>query len=96
VIVSWQDKYSGSGSLQPLIILHYFLAVRQQQRTRTLSSSIGMATIAAAGKKRGVPPALGWWLLVVGTVRLAFTWSCFFGSAALCSATYSQAQGALN
>jgi hypothetical protein len=56
-----------------------------------------MATIATAGKKRGVPPAaLGWWPLVVGTVRLAFTWSCFFGSAALCSATYSQAQGALD
>ncbi|TKV92099.1 hypothetical protein SEVIR_9G141400v4 [Setaria viridis] len=49
-----------------------------------------MASVAV-GKKRGVP-ALGWWLMVVGTVRLAFTWSCFFGSAALCSATYSQAQ----
>ncbi|XP_004982199.1 ergosterol biosynthetic protein 28 isoform X1 [Setaria italica] len=49
-----------------------------------------MASVAV-GKKRRVP-ALGWWLMVVGTVRLAFTWSCFFGSAALCSATYSQAQ----
>uniref|UniRef100_K4AFU1 Ergosterol biosynthetic protein 28 n=1 Tax=Setaria italica TaxID=4555 RepID=K4AFU1_SETIT len=53
-------------------------------------ASLGMASVAV-GKKRRVP-ALGWWLMVVGTVRLAFTWSCFFGSAALCSATYSQAQ----
>ncbi|TVU45737.1 hypothetical protein EJB05_05235, partial [Eragrostis curvula] len=45
--------------------------------------------MASAGKKGGLP-ALGWWLLVVGTVRLSFTWSCFFGNAALCSATYSQ------
>ncbi|KAF8684446.1 hypothetical protein HU200_044340 [Digitaria exilis] len=29
--------------------------------------------------------------MVVGTVRLAFTCSCFFGSAALCSTTYSKA-----
>nr|CAB3498857.1 unnamed protein product [Digitaria exilis] len=47
--------------------------------------------MASVGKKRGVP-ALGWWLMVVGTVRLAFTCSCFFGSAALCSTTYSKAQ----
>ncbi|CAL4992058.1 unnamed protein product [Urochloa decumbens] len=45
--------------------------------------------MAGAWKKGGVP-ALGWWLIAVGTVRSAFTWSCFFGSAALCSATYSE------
>nr|TKV92095.1 hypothetical protein SEVIR_9G141166v2 [Setaria viridis] len=43
---------------------------------------------SSVGKKRGVP-ALGRRLMVVGTVRLAFTWSCSFGSAALCSATFS-------
>ncbi|KAJ1256901.1 hypothetical protein BS78_K276800 [Paspalum vaginatum] len=34
-------------------------------------------------------PALGWWLIAVGTFRSTFTWSCFFGSASLCSATFS-------
>ncbi|KAL6641088.1 hypothetical protein ACP70R_019269 [Stipagrostis hirtigluma subsp. patula] len=48
--------------------------------------------MAGARKKMGGLPALGWWLMAVGAVRLAFTWSCFFGSAALCSAAYSQAQ----
>ncbi|CAN6287267.1 unnamed protein product [Urochloa humidicola] len=47
---------------------------------------------ASVGKKRGGVPALGLWLMAVGTARLAFTWSCSFGSKALCSATYSQAQ----
>ncbi|KAJ1257178.1 hypothetical protein BS78_K197000 [Paspalum vaginatum] len=37
----------------------------------------------------GGVPALGWWLIAVGTFRSAFTWSCFFGSGTLCSATYS-------
>ncbi|CAL4992062.1 unnamed protein product [Urochloa decumbens] len=37
-------------------------------------------------------PALGWWLIAVGTFRSAFTWSCFFGSSALCSATFSETQ----
>ena len=44
-------------------------------------------------KKRGMP-ALGWWLMAVGTFRSAFTWSCFFGSSSLCSATFSEIQGA--
>jgi len=35
-------------------------------------------------------PALGWWLIAVGAFRSAYTWSCFFGSAAMCSATYSE------
>ncbi|RLN38980.1 ergosterol biosynthetic protein 28-like [Panicum miliaceum] len=35
----------------------------------------------AQAKKQGGVPALGWWLVAVGTVRLAFAWSCFFGSA---------------
>ncbi|XP_066338607.1 ergosterol biosynthetic protein 28-like [Miscanthus floridulus] len=42
-------------------------------------------------KKRGMP-ALGWWLMAVGTFRSAFTWSCFFGSSSLCSATFSEIQ----
>ncbi|XP_022684660.1 ergosterol biosynthetic protein 28-like [Setaria italica] len=46
--------------------------------------------MAGAWKKHSVP-ALGWWLIAVGTFRSAFTWSCFFGgSASLCSATYSE------
>ncbi|CAL4980213.1 unnamed protein product [Urochloa decumbens] len=47
--------------------------------------------MAGAWKKGGVP-ALGWWLIAVGTFRSAFTWSCFFGSASLCSATLSETQ----
>nr|CAB3490196.1 unnamed protein product [Digitaria exilis] len=35
-------------------------------------------------------PALGWWLIAVGAFRSAFTWSCFFGSASFCSATFSE------
>jgi hypothetical protein len=51
---------------------------------------------AGAGKKMGGGvPALGWWLMVVGAVRLAVTWSGFFDAAALGSATYAHAQGAL-
>ncbi|CAL4992050.1 unnamed protein product [Urochloa decumbens] len=45
--------------------------------------------MAGAWKKHSVP-ALGWWLIAVGTFRSAFTWSCFFGSGSLCSATYSE------
>ncbi|CAL4918335.1 unnamed protein product [Urochloa decumbens] len=41
-------------------------------------------------------PALGWWLMVIGAVRLAFTWSGFFDTAALGSATYAQAQSAMS
>ncbi|XP_025797347.1 ergosterol biosynthetic protein 28-like isoform X1 [Panicum hallii] len=48
---------------------------------------------AGAGKKMGGGvPALGWWLMVVGAVRLAVTWSGFFDAAALGSATYAHAQ----
>ncbi|CAL4987009.1 unnamed protein product [Urochloa decumbens] len=41
--------------------------------------------MAGAWTKRGMP-ALGWWLIAVGTFRSAFTWSCIFGSVSLCSA----------
>ncbi|KAG2536163.1 ergosterol biosynthetic protein 28-like [Panicum virgatum] len=48
---------------------------------------------AGAGKKMGGGvPALGWWLMVVGVVRLAVTWSGFFDAAALGSTTYAHAQ----
>ncbi|CAN6372715.1 unnamed protein product [Urochloa humidicola] len=47
--------------------------------------------MARAWKKGGIP-ALGWWLIAVGTFRSAFTWSCFFGSKSLCSATLSEMQ----
>ncbi|ONM31457.1 ergosterol biosynthetic protein 28 [Zea mays] len=50
-----------------------------------------MAHVPLKLKKRGMP-ALGWWLMAVGSLRSAFTWSCFFGSASLCSATYSEIQ----
>ncbi|TKW01473.1 hypothetical protein SEVIR_8G183200v4 [Setaria viridis] len=39
---------------------------------------------------KGSVPALGWWLIAVGTFRSGYTWSCFFGSAAFCSATFSE------
>ncbi|KAF8665211.1 hypothetical protein HU200_054107 [Digitaria exilis] len=45
--------------------------------------------MADTWKKPGVP-ALGWWLMAVGTFCSAFTLSCFFGSASLCSATLSE------
>ncbi|WVZ49061.1 hypothetical protein U9M48_000442 [Paspalum notatum var. saurae] len=48
-----------------------------------------MAGVWSWKKKRGGVPALGWWLIAVGTFRSTFTWSCFFGSATLCSATFS-------
>jgi hypothetical protein len=47
-----------------------------------------------ASALKGGMPALGWWLMAVGTFRSAFTWSCFFGSASLCSAIFSETQGA--
>nr|CAB3491793.1 unnamed protein product [Digitaria exilis] len=47
--------------------------------------------MADTWKKPSVP-ALGWWLMAVGTFRSAFTLSCFFGSASLCSATLSETQ----
>ncbi|KAJ1276576.1 hypothetical protein BS78_05G224900 [Paspalum vaginatum] len=47
-----------------------------------------MAVGAWANSKRGVP-ALGWWLIAVGTFRSAFTSSCLFGAASLCSLTMS-------
>ncbi|WVZ49032.1 hypothetical protein U9M48_000414 [Paspalum notatum var. saurae] len=34
-------------------------------------------------------PALGWWLIAVGAFRSAYTFSCFFGSTWLSSATFS-------
>ncbi|CAN6281936.1 unnamed protein product [Urochloa humidicola] len=48
--------------------------------------------MAGEGKVVAGVPALGWWLMVVGAVRLVFTWSSFFNTAALGSATYAQAQ----
>jgi len=41
-------------------------------------------------KCAGGVPALGWWLIAVGAFRSAYTLSCFFGSAAMCSATASE------
>ncbi|KAJ1277249.1 hypothetical protein BS78_05G280500 [Paspalum vaginatum] len=43
---------------------------------------------AASGMNRSVP-ALGWWLIAVGAFRSAYTFSCFFGSTWLSSATFS-------
>ncbi|TVU45735.1 hypothetical protein EJB05_05233, partial [Eragrostis curvula] len=46
----------------------------------------------AAGKmKRGGVPALGWWLMAVGTVRVGHSWPGFFSPAVVGSATYGGA-----
>jgi hypothetical protein len=47
----------------------------------------------AGARTNGGVPALGWWLIVVGAFRSGYTWSCFFGSAAFCSATFSEIEG---
>lgn len=51
------------------------------------------AAMAGTLKKHSMP-ALGWWLMAVGAFRSTFTWSCFLGSASLCSASFSEIQGA--
>nr|CAB3493734.1 unnamed protein product [Digitaria exilis] len=51
------------------------------------------SAMAQAKKECGGVPALGWWLMAVGTVRLAFTWSCFFGSATYPQANVSDVHG---
>ncbi|KAJ1275985.1 hypothetical protein BS78_05G179300 [Paspalum vaginatum] len=43
---------------------------------------------AAVSMNRSVP-ALGWWLIAVGAFRSCYTFSCFFGSTWLSSATFS-------
>nr|CAB3498856.1 unnamed protein product [Digitaria exilis] len=50
--------------------------------------------MAAAGKKNGgeAMPALGWWLIAVGALRISLTWSGFFGATSLGAATYAQAE----
>ncbi|RLN15613.1 hypothetical protein C2845_PM02G02940 [Panicum miliaceum] len=51
--------------------------------------------MAAAGKKSSggsSMPALGWWLMAVGALRLGLTCSGFFGAASLGAATYARAE----
>lgn len=38
-------------------------------------------------------PALGWWLVLVGAVRLGFAWSGFFDARAVRAAAYSNTHG---
>jgi hypothetical protein len=46
---------------------------------------------AEGNKKKGVPP-LGWWLMLVGSLRLASVWFGFFDIWALRVAVFSQAE----
>jgi len=46
---------------------------------------------ADGNKKKGVPP-LGWWLMLVGSLRLASVWFGFFDIWALRVAVFSQAE----
>ncbi|CAL4926613.1 unnamed protein product [Urochloa decumbens] len=48
--------------------------------------------MAAAGRKNGSMPALGWWLMAVGALRIGLTWSGFFNATSLGAATYAQAE----
>ena len=47
--------------------------------------------MAAEGKRKGVP-ALGWWLMLVGSLRLASVWFGFFDIWALRVAVFSQTE----
>ncbi|RCV19658.1 hypothetical protein SETIT_3G402600v2 [Setaria italica] len=47
--------------------------------------------MASEGKKKGVP-ALGWWLMLVGSLRLASVWFGFFNIWALRVAVFSQTE----
>jgi hypothetical protein len=50
--------------------------------------------VTVVGRKLAALPALGWWLLVVGAVRLGFAWSGFFDARAVRAGTYSGTHGA--
>jgi len=45
--------------------------------------------MGVALRKLAALPALGWWLMVVGAVRLGFTWSGFFDARAVRAGGYS-------
>ncbi|CAL4904783.1 unnamed protein product [Urochloa decumbens] len=47
--------------------------------------------MASEGKKKGVP-LLGWWLMLVGSLRLASVWFGFFNIWALRVAVFSQTE----
>ena len=55
------------------------------------SIATGGAMPADGSKKKGVPP-LGWWLMLVGSLRLASVWFGFFDIWALRVAVFSQAE----
>ncbi|GJM96150.1 hypothetical protein PR202_ga12967 [Eleusine coracana subsp. coracana] len=48
--------------------------------------------MATVGKKMGGVPALGWWLMAVGTVRLVLAFSGYLDTASLGVATYANAE----
>ena len=43
-------------------------------------------------KRGGGMPALGWWLMAVGALRVGLTYSGFFRAASLGAATYARAE----
>jgi hypothetical protein len=51
--------------------------------------------MGVALRKVAALPALGWWLLVVGAVRLGFAWSGFFDARAVRAGGYSNTHGVL-
>ncbi|GJM96152.1 hypothetical protein PR202_ga12965 [Eleusine coracana subsp. coracana] len=51
--------------------------------------------MATVGKKMGGVPALGWWLMAVGTVRLVLAFSGYLDTASLGVATYANAESKL-
>jgi hypothetical protein len=53
-----------------------------------------MASEGKKKKKKGVP-ALGWWLMLVGSLRLASVWFGFFNIWALRVAVFSQTESEL-
>uniref|UniRef100_A0ACD6A8N1 Uncharacterized protein n=1 Tax=Avena sativa TaxID=4498 RepID=A0ACD6A8N1_AVESA len=48
--------------------------------------------MGVALRKLAALPALGWWLMVVGAVRLGFVWSAFSDGQAIRAGVYSNAQ----
>ncbi|KAL6637155.1 hypothetical protein ACP70R_024727 [Stipagrostis hirtigluma subsp. patula] len=86
-------KYPGSGSHPPRSRRRLDdTADLRLFRARPHTRKYGMA--AGAGKAKtagGGVPALGWWLMAVGAVRIGLTWSGFFRPAALGAATFGVA-----
>ena len=89
-------RASSSQASQPRVLvlsagcIHSTLlsAHRWKWKWKHSNSNGGMA---AEGKRKGVP-ALGWWLMLVGSLRLASVWFGFFDIWALRVAVFSQTE----